>query len=202
MSFKSTLSCLACSCLLLSWTVVAQQAPARARIDDLGPENSMLAQRVGLWDVVETTWDSPTASPTVKKFVAERRMIGSFLEEVIEPVPNSPPADIKRIDYLSFNRIEGRWKYVSMDMRAPVGLMPAASVDRGDNAAIRLTFEPFAVLSSNSAFPGQLVLMQEIISQTNANHDQKDQYFNVADGTGKSWLGHRYEYVRMPRSRF
>jgi hypothetical protein len=80
----------------------------------------MLSQRAGLWDVVETTWDTP---PTVKKLVAERKMIGSFLEEVIEPAPNSPTADIKRIDYLSFNRIEGRWKYVSMDTRAPASIV-------------------------------------------------------------------------------
>jgi hypothetical protein len=125
-------------------------------------------------------------------------MIGSFLEEVIEPAPNSPTADIKRIDYLSFNRIEGRWKYVSMDTRAPVGLMPAASVDRGEEGTIRLTFEPFAVPVPGSHVTGQLVLMQEIISHSNANHDRKDQYFNLADGTGKSWLGHRYEYVRRP----
>jgi len=72
-------------------------------------------------------------------------MIGAFLGETLEPVSNSPAADIKRIDYLSFNRIEGRWKYLSMDTRAPVGLMPAASPDRGDASRIHLTFEPFVI---------------------------------------------------------
>jgi hypothetical protein len=133
----------------LCGVALAQQSSTAVRINDLGAENSSMAQRAGLWDVTETTWDSPVAAPTVKKLVAERRMIGSFLEEVLEPAPNSSAADIKRIDYLSFNRVEGRWKYVSMDMRAPVGLMPAASVDRGDDGTIRLIFEPLSLLRFN-----------------------------------------------------
>ncbi|MGA7925523.1 MAG: hypothetical protein WCA20_05960 [Candidatus Sulfotelmatobacter sp.] len=38
--------------------------------------------------------------------------------------------------------------------------------------------------------------MREIILLKDVNHDRKDQYFNLADGKGKSWLAHRYEYVR------
>ena len=198
MSFQRALFGLSLSSMLLCGTVFAQKNSSTPQLDDLGPENSVLAQRVGLWDVVETVWASPTAPPVMKHLVAERRMIGSFLEEVLEPAPNSPPANIERIDYLSFNRIEGRWKYVSMDVRAPVGLMPAASVDAGEKGTIRLTFEPFAILVPNSNITGQLLNMQQIISQTGADHDQKDQYFNLANGTGKSWLAHRYEYVRRP----
>lgn len=188
--------CLPVTLVLLCAAAAAQQGATVAGINELGTENSSIAQRAGLWDVTESTWDSPTAVPTVKKLVAERRMIGSFLEEVLEPAPNSSPADIKRIDYLSFNRIEGRWKYVSMDTRAPVGLMPAASVDRGEPGTIRLIFEPFAVPAATSTNTGQLVLMQEIISLTGVDQDHKDQYFNLADGSGKSWLAHRYEYLR------
>ncbi len=199
---QRALFCLALSPLLLHGMTVgvaaAQQTPAAAGMNALGPENSMLVQRTGLWDVIETTWDSPNSGPVSRKLVAERRMIGSFLEEVLEPAPNSPPADIKRIDYLSFDRIEGRWKYVSMDTRAPVGIMPASSVDRGQEGAIQLTFEPFAVPAAGASVTGQLVLMQETISQNGPDRDHKDQYFNLADGTGKSRLAHRYEYVRRP----
>lgn len=41
-----------------------------------------------------------------------------------------------------------------------------------------------------------MLLMREIILLKDVNHDRKDQYFNLADGKGKSWLAHRYEYVR------
>jgi hypothetical protein len=196
MSFQRSSLPLILLILLLSPAMLAQQSTSITALNELGPENAAMAQRAGLWDVIETTWTSPTSTPTKKNLVAERRMVGSFLEEVLEPAPNSAPADIKRIDYLSFNRIEGRWKYVSMDTRAPVGLMPAASDDRGENGSIHLTFEPFAILAASTNITGQLVLMQELIVQDSPDHDRKDQYFNVADGSGKSWLGHRYEYVR------
>ena len=180
-----------CGCLL------AQQPSTPPSLSDLGPENSSLASRVGLWSVVETTWNFPGSTPSVRKLVAQRRMIASFLEEVLESEPNAKAADIKRVDYLSFNRVEGRWKYVSMDTRAPVGIMTAASVEEGDVKAIHLIFEPFAILLPSPKVTGQLVVMQETIFQASPDHDRKDQYFTLADGTGKSWLGHRYEYTRL-----
>jgi hypothetical protein len=67
--------------------------------------------------VVETVWASPGAAPISNKFVAERKMIGSFLQETIQPPPGSATPDIRRIFYLSFNRVEGRWKYVFIDTR-------------------------------------------------------------------------------------
>ena len=95
------------------------------------------------------------------------------------------------MDYLSFNRIEGRWKYVSMDTRAPVGIMSAASFGRGQKGHIDITFEPFSLPGS-----GQLLQMNQIISAPDANHDRKDQRFVLADGSGKMWLGQRYDYTR------
>ena len=48
-----------------------------------GPEAQMLMHRVGLWDVVETVWATPGASPTVSRgLVAERVMVGTALQEV------------------------------------------------------------------------------------------------------------------------
>ena len=183
--------------LLALMPMVAQAAPAAKGINALGPENSQLAQRVGVWDVVETSWASPGAAPTSKKVVAERKMIGSFLQEIIRPRLGSP--EVLRIDYLSFNRVEGRWKYVSMDTRAAVGLMPAASFGRGAKGRIDVTFEPFSAPDS-----GQLMQMNQVFVLQDANRDRKEQRFSVADGKGnaKVWLGHQYAYTRRPaRSR-
>ena len=124
---------------------------------DIGRENTQLSQRAGVWNVKETVWDSPGAAPTTTTWVAERRMVGEFLEEVLEPTVGAPASQIQRIDYLSYHRIEGRWKYVSMDTRASVGMMPASSADRGDIANIRLVFAPFAIPMSGSK-AGQLLL--------------------------------------------
>jgi hypothetical protein len=70
--------------VLMTAVTLAQQAPSAAtRMNELGPENSQMAQRAGIWDVVETVWESSGAAPTSNKYVAERKMIGAFLQEII-----------------------------------------------------------------------------------------------------------------------
>jgi len=155
----------------------------------VGPENSAMAKRAGTWDVTETVWASPGAAPVSTKAVAQRVMIGSFLQETLRPALGSPR--VLRMDYLSYHRIEGRWKYVSMEMRAPVGIMSAASFGRGEKGRIDTTFEPFVLPGS-----GQLLQMNQIIVLQDANHDRKEQRFVVADGSGKMWLAHQYAYTR------
>lgn len=175
--------------------VSGQQPRTSSSESGIGRENEAIARRAGVWDVTETVWASPSSAPVVTKWVAERRMIGEFLEEVLEPNLGATPGQIQRIDYLGYHRTEGRWKYVSMDTRASVGMMPAASTDRGELTSIHLTFEPFAIPIDGSKV-GQLLVMQEVITQTDIDHDRKDQYFNLADGSGVLWLKHKYEYVR------
>ena len=182
--------------LLVGTTSGQQTAPATKVMNELGPENSQLAQRVGTWDVVETVWASPGAAPTSNKFVAERRMIGSFLQETIAPAADSHIADFRRIYYLSFNRIEGRWKYVSIDTRNPVGLMPASSFGRGENGKLSLFFEPFSLAGSNQSVSGQMLRMEEDIVQQGSDHELAQERFIVADGSGTEWLAFQYEYVR------
>ena len=178
----------------------ALPALGAAAANTLGPENAQQAQRVGTWDVVETVWASPGAAPVITHEMAERRMIGSFLQEIIQLAPAPAAPAIKRIDYLSFHRLEGRWKYVSMDMRAPVGIMSAESFGRGTAGHIEIMFQPFAVPGPRQGAhgTGQLLQMRQLIIQQDANHDRKDQYFIPADGSGKPWLAHRYAYSRRP----
>ncbi|MCW3061221.1 MAG: hypothetical protein JWQ02_3042 [Capsulimonas sp.] len=175
--------------------VHAQQAhSATERLNQLGPENTWLAPRVGRWDVTETQWKSPGAAPIITHAVAERKMIGSFLQETLFAV--SGPRKVLRMDYLSFDRVEGRWKYVSMDMRVPVGLMPAASYGREQRGLIAIQYDPFAVAGDGVNVSGQMLRMQANIVRQDANHDRKDQYFIMSDGSGKRWLAHQYTYTR------
>ena len=187
--------------LLPAAAALAQQAPSAAvRLNEPGPENAWLAPRVGTWDVVETVWAAPGATPTVasQNLVAERRLVGSFLQETIHPAASAAAADIKRVDYLSFHRVEGRWKYVSMDTRAPVGIMPAASYGREEEKRINVRFDSFTIPGDGAGVSGQMLRMEQDIIQEDANHDRKDQYFILADGSGKRWLAHRYAYTRRP----
>ena len=193
---SSTAGCVTLILLMPALSIARQTPSAATRMNELGPENSQIARRAGVWDVTETVWDSPDATPTKYKLVAERKMIGSFLQEIIEPAPNSAAPDIKRIDYLSFNRVEGRWKYVSMDTRAPVGIMPAMSYDRGEKGTITLTFDPLTVVSSGTGITGQMLRIEQVITYQGPDRDLKDQYFTLADGSGTKRLAHQYAYVR------
>ncbi len=163
----------------------------------LGPESSLLAQRVGTWDVTETVRATPGAAPKANHYRVTRKMIGSFLQEIAVPEPGAADQSFRRIYYLSFNRVEGRWKYVSLVTNSPVGLMPAASFGPSQNKTITLQFEPFAVAGPGGTVTGQMLRMDEIITLgADANHDHSEERFRMADGSGKMWVAFRYDYVR------
>lgn len=177
----------------------AQQAPsselAAVRLNELGPENEAMARSVGLWDVTETLWDGPGAAPQVTKgLVAERRMIGQMLQETLRPA--SDPNKILRMDYLSFNRVERRWEYVSLEMRAPVGIMTAQSYGRDKDEDIEIVFQPFAIAGPGRNATGQMLRMRQQIIVESPDSQRKDQYFTLADGVNDEWLAHQYSYVR------
>lgn len=192
------------SSLAVAWLALAAvgmpgAASAQREPDDLnawGAEARELSDQEGVWDVTETVWASPDAKPVVTKGVAVRRMIGSLLEETLHPANNLSDKAVTRIDYLSFNRLEGRWNYVSMDVRAAVGIMTANSFERDPSRRIQVIFLPFAVPPMGAATTGQLLRMDEVIETVSKNETRKDQHFALADGTGRMWLAHRYVYVR------
>lgn len=166
------------------------------RLNQPGREAQLLLRRVGLWDVVETVWAAPGATPTTSRgLVAERVMVGTALQEFIRPPADSARRDVKRTDFLCYNRLDGRWDYLSFDTRVPVGLMPAYSVGRGDPERIEVVFLPFAI-PPTVAGGGAMVRMRQTIIGASRDHDLKDQYFTLADGSATEWLAHRYAYER------
>lgn len=175
-----------------------QKKSAKEALNELGPENSILAKRAGLWNVTETVWEYPGAKPVViNGYVAERVMIGLMLQEFIRPLKDTLHHDVRRTDLITFNQLESRWNYVSFDTRAPVGLMPAWGNVRGDGTKIDLNFAPFATLADQDDIKGQLMIMDQTITYKDENNDVKDQYFMLADGKGTRWLGRRYSFVRI-----
>ena len=167
-----------------------------AQLNELGPEARMIGLRTGLWDVTETARDTPESAPvTTTGLVAERRMLGALLQEIIRAA-GTPNGVVRRTDLLTYDRLTAQWQYVSFDARDPVGLMSAASESRGDGASIALGFQPFASPGPGSTVTGQLLRMRQIIRFQGPDRDVKEQYFTPADGTGREWLGHRYDYRR------
>jgi len=184
--------------LFLPGNVNAQQlSVAEKSVSSLGAENAALELLQGDFDVKETIWSSPTASPVYNtKLIARRQMIGSVLQEFMYAAQETANSPVERIEYISFNRIEGRWRSISMDIRVPVGLMPAASFDRGQESKITLLFDPFPIAGTGSTVTGQMLRMDETINFEDPDHVVKEQHFILADGSGKSWLAHRYEYTK------
>ena len=167
------------------------------RLNQPGPQGEALAREAGTWGVTFTTWDAPGAEPTVVTgLVAERRMIGPMLEEILRPVPNAGGPPFVRVDDLTFNRLEGRWQYMSMDSRVPFGLMTAASLDADPEQRVFVTFTPFATTGSGPVASGQMFRMEQVIQRQDADHETKDQYFTLAGDAPAKWLAKRYSYTR------
>jgi hypothetical protein len=168
------------------------------KLNEFGPQANALVQRTGTWDVTITSWEAPGASPVVVEgLVAERRMIGPMLEEVLHTVPGARGVPFSRADFLTFNKLEGRWQYMSMDGRVPDGMMTAYSLDADPAERIFMSFLPFATPSiAGSTAVGQLWRMEQVIIHPDVDHEVKEQYFMAAGSSPVKWLGNRYSYTR------
>jgi len=162
-----------------------------------GPEARELAQRTGTWEVIASFWPSPEAEPMVATgLVAERKMIGLYMEEIMKPPVGSKTPDFTRIAYLSFSRVEGRWQYVSMDTRFPVGIMPAYSFGKESAGKLTLVFEPIAFVGLGKDVVGRMTRSNLVITRESEDHEFVRQYFIASDGTEREWLATQYEYKR------
>lgn len=159
------------------------------------PETAALSDQQGTWSVVDTFKAGPGMAPEVSKgLVAERRMVGSFLEETLHTSETPRPL---RIDYLGYDATAGQWRYVSIEARIPVAPMSASSFDRDAPERITVRFEAFAAPPVAPGWAGRMLRMEEVITRDGPDHETKDQYFILADGTARRWLAHRYDYRRQ-----
>jgi hypothetical protein len=176
----------------------ADSAPsAIERMQQPGPEAAQLMRRTGVWDVVVTIRPRPDAKPVVTTgVIAERVMVGQFLQEVMKPAPGSNMPDFQRIAYLHYNRVEGRWQYVSLDTRFPTGIMPAWSYEKQTDRKLMLQFESIAFPGWAQEVEGRLTRSNLLLTRESDDRDLSQQYFTQADGTGREWLAVQYEYTR------
>ncbi|TIS98783.1 hypothetical protein [Mesorhizobium sp.] len=175
----------------------AADPSAAERMSQAGPEEEELKKQTGSWDVVASLWPAPGAEPIVARgLVAERTMIGPILQEIMRPAPDAQVPDFTRLDYLNFDRVEGRWKYVSMDTRFPVSIMPARSFGSAAGGKIDVQFEPQGFVGFGPEVEGRFMISDMAISSPDPDHVLKEQHVMMANGTGKSWLFVRYEYTR------
>jgi hypothetical protein len=178
----------------------AKPEPAASAIESMlepGPEARRLAQRAGVWEATITMWPNPGAKPLVwRNLIATRVMEGPFLAETIAPSSDSSSPPFKRIAYLHFNRVEGRWQYVSMDTRFPAGIMPAWSIGSGSADRIDLEFAPIAFPGWGEAVDGWMLRSSYVLTGLGTDHETAEQHWTRSDGSGRRWLAVRFDYKR------
>lgn len=174
---------------------IAHQPSANDRMLEPGPEAQRLARRAGTWDVSMTLRPTPEAEPiVVDGLVAERKMIGLYLQETMRPASESDLPEFTRIEYLTYNAVERRWQYVSLDTRAPIGLMPARSYGPVEDDSITVYFENSALAGFGPEFEGRLFRARHVTTRESENRDVSRQYWTQAGGP--EWLAVTYEYTR------
>ena len=78
-----------------------QAVPSAAeRMQQDGPEEAQLKQRIGTWDVTARSRLTPDATPIVTDgLLAERTMVGVYLQEVMKPAPGLKAPDFRRLAF-------------------------------------------------------------------------------------------------------
>lgn len=159
-----------------------------------GPETARLSRQVGRWDVVMTIRPAPDAAPIVAKgLVAERTMIGLYLQEIMKPAPGSGVPDFQRIDYLTYDAVQARWEYVSLDTRAPVGIMFARGFAPDTGPQITVYFENFANPGLGPGV-GDSVRARHVDKAEGEDRHLKQQFWTRPGAP--EWLAVQYEYTR------
>lgn len=197
MSSKLLTLAIATTFVCLSAAAQAAAPSAVERMSEPGPEAKELARRTGVWDVVITMRLTADAAPVVVSGVmAERSMVGLYLQETMKPAPEAKVPDFRRICYLTYSKVEGRFQYVSLDTRLPVGIMPATSFGHQNGGKLTFWFDSLAFPGFGQEVEGRMVRSNLVITRDSDDHDLAQQYFIQADGTGREWLAVQYDYTR------
>lgn len=172
---------------------------AMQRMLEPGAQAAQLAGQVGTWDVTMTFRPTPDAKPiVVRGMVAERAMVGLYLQEIMKPKAGSNLPDFRRIDYLTYDKMQARWEYVSMDTRAPIGIMSAAGLSNQPGADITVYFDGFATPGMGQEVEGRFVRARHVDTRENDHHAFKRQFWTQPGQ--KEWLAVQYEYTRPTSS--
>jgi hypothetical protein len=165
-----------------------------------GPEAKRLAKLVGTWDVTATMRPTPDAVPiVVDGLVAERSMMGLYLHEEMKPAPGSKVPAFQRVDYLTFDPVQARWAYVSLDTRAAIGILFARSYE-APAAAAAAAPGPITVFFDTFANPGVgpdvgfAARARHVDEMDGEDHQFKRQYW-TKPGVAE-WMAIQYEYKR------
>lgn len=160
-------------------------------------EMHKLMERTGTWDVVATVRLGPGEAPVVTAgLIAERNMVGPYLEEVMKSASVSSAPDFRRICYLRYFQKEARWQYVSLDTRFPVGVLPAWSIGKERNGKLTLEFAKPGFSGLGDLIERRIIGSNLVIIRKDDDHDVAQQYWTKSGGAVRKWLAVEYAYTR------
>lgn len=144
-------------------------------------------------------WPAADTEPvTMPPAVARRRMIQDvYLEEVMEPAPGSDEPPFTRTAFLSFNDLNGRYEYVSLDTRFPPMMFETAFDNTLMNGnTITVYHDAFISPGFDPATAGQLVKQRRDIIVENQDRVVVRQYWTLP--AGEEFLAVESVYTRVP----
>ncbi len=189
----------------ITWFAAQCQTPAGVdtsnkitmeKITAFGPAYNLLKPMEGDWDVQQKIWTIAGAKPTTLFHIAHRKMIGHFLQEIMEPRPGTNAEPFNRITYLQVNNADLQWEYIVLDTRYPVMMMetrPDTTIQNDNKLTLYL---PSFVMPPgwDNRLSGQLAKERRLITFESPDKMVMQQYWTLP--TGKEFLAMEYSYIR------
>jgi hypothetical protein len=182
--------------LLLPAIARSQELTSIEQVTALGPEYDLVKPMVGTWQVQQRIWLKPGGDPiTLPPIIARRKLVGHFLEEVMEPVPGKDVQPFTRTTYLNYNNANQHWEYIVLDTRYPVMMFETSYDNQVKGNTLTLYLPAFVAPPGwDPPFAGRLAKQRRTIEFEGADLNVMKQYWTLP--AGKEFLAMEYIYKR------
>jgi Protein of unknown function (DUF1579) len=191
------LSCLQGAASDAPVAIALSGSPDGARSTVAAEHHTFIRQMVGTWDVRTRIWTGPGVAPVrLPPATARRRLIGdTLLEEVMTPASRSVQDPFVRMAYFSYNRVNQRYEWLSMDTRAPQ-MMYERSLNGHEKNAVSLYLDSFVLPQWGKAT--YAAFRQRRVFEFELNRQVVRQYWTPLSGEDSvEFLAVEYVYVRQ-----
>lgn len=162
-----------------------------------GPEYDLIKPLVGTWTVVQTIYSKGGEKILSQDtFKVERKMIGNFLQEVMQPIVKNENS-FTRVSYLNYSRTNLRWEYIVLDTRYPLMMFEtSANHQVTQDKSIHLYLDAFIMPPFfGKEYAGLLAKQHRVITFKGNDIDINRQYFTLP--ADKEFLAIEYVFKRQ-----
>ena len=168
------------------------------RVTNFGPEYDLIKPLVGNWEVTQRVWTKPGGAPvTLPPYKASRKLTGHFLEEIMEPKPDSDVKPFTRLFYLNYNNANLQWESIVLDTRYPVMMFETSVGNAIENGNTLTMYLPAFVMAPGwgDDLSGRLGKERRTIFFETNDKTVVKQYWTLP--AGKEFLAIEYVYTRI-----